>query len=96
MGWLLDKEKAPAETNPKYEEWYTDNCIILGWMFNSLDELVYNMFMHHRNVFDLQNALNKMYAHVYSDFCIFELYQDISYASQSTLGLSIADYFGYL
>ena len=61
-----------------------------------MDERVYNMFMYHRNVLDLWNALNKMYAHAHSDSRIFELYQDISHASQSVLGLSVADFFGYL
>ena len=96
IGWLLGKEQSPGESDPTYEEWYTDNCIILGWMFNSMDERVYNMFMYHRTVFDLWTALNQMYAHAHSDSRIFELYQDISHASQATLGLSVGDYFGYL
>ncbi|KAG5557146.1 hypothetical protein RHGRI_007420 [Rhododendron griersonianum] len=37
-----------------------------------------------------------MYAHAHSDARIFELYQDISHASQETLGLSVAVYFDYL
>lgn len=37
-----------------------------------------------------------MYAHAHNDACIFELYQDISHASQETLGLSVAEYFGCL
>ena len=96
LGWLLGKEISPAESDVKFEEWYTDNCIILGWMFNSMEERIYNMFMYHRNVFDLWTALNKMYAHAHCDSRVFELYQDISHASQSTLGLSVPDYFGYL
>ena len=58
IGWLLGKDKSPAESDPKYEEWYTNNYIILGWMFNSMDEHVYNMFMYHSNVFDHWTALN--------------------------------------
>ncbi|GFZ08908.1 hypothetical protein Acr_20g0007160 [Actinidia rufa] len=37
-----------------------------------------------------------MYAHARNESRIFELYRDISHAFQATLGLSIADYFGYL
>ena len=74
IGWLLGKEKSPGESDPKYEEWYTDNCIILGWMFNSMKERIYNMFMYHSTVLDLWTALNKMYAHAYNDSRKFELY----------------------
>ena len=37
-----------------------------------------------------------MYSHPQSNAHIFELYQEILHASQATLGLSVADYFGYL
>ncbi|GFZ13690.1 Rho GTPase activating protein with PAK-box/P21-Rho-binding domain-containing protein [Actinidia rufa] len=36
-----------------------------------------------------------MYAHARNESRIFELYRDISHASQPALGLSVADYFGY-
>ncbi|GFY90253.1 indole-3-acetic acid inducible 9 [Actinidia rufa] len=37
-----------------------------------------------------------MYAHARNESRIFELYRDISHASQPALGLLVADYFGYL
>ena len=79
--WLLGKEVQPDESDPKYDEWFTDNCIILGWMFNSMEEQIYTMFMYHNTVLGLWTALSKMYAHDHFDSCIFELYQDISHAS---------------
>ncbi|KAF8396921.1 hypothetical protein HHK36_018556 [Tetracentron sinense] len=44
----------------------------------------------------VEHALTKMYAHAHCDSRIFELYRDISHASQAALGFSIADFFGYL
>ena len=46
--WLLDKEVQPNESDPKYDEWFTENCIILGYMLNSMEEWIYTMFMYHR------------------------------------------------
>ena len=92
--WLLGKMEQPAETDPKYDEWYTDNCIILGWMFNSMKERIYHLFMYHTTIYGLQTALSKMYAHAHSDSRIFKLYQDISHAFQGNLGLTVSDYFG--
>ena len=65
-------------------------------MFNSMEERIYHLFMYYTTVYGLWTALSKMYAHVHSDSRVFELYHDISRASQAKLGLSVLDYFGYL
>ncbi|GFY95374.1 hypothetical protein Acr_10g0007590 [Actinidia rufa] len=94
--WILGKEPKPAESDPKFDEWVSDNCIILGWMFNSMEDRVYHMFMYHDTVHGLWTALTQMYAHARNESRIFELYREISHASQTSFGLSVADYFGYL
>ncbi|XP_057467808.1 uncharacterized protein LOC130757154 isoform X1 [Actinidia eriantha] len=94
--WILGKEPKPVESDPKFDEWVSDNCIILGWMFNSMEDRVYHMFMYHDTVHGLWTALTQMYAHARNESRIFELYREISHASQIILGLSVADYFGYL
>jgi hypothetical protein len=95
-GWLLGIEKQPDASDAKRIQWDMDNCTILGWMFNSMDERIYNTFMYHDTVNGLWTALCQMYAHARNDARIFELYQDVSHASQAALGLSVVDYFGYL
>ncbi|GFZ07959.1 hypothetical protein Acr_19g0008960 [Actinidia rufa] len=65
-------------------------------MFNSMEDRVYHMFMYHETVHGLWTALTQMYAHARNESRIFELYREISHASQTTLGLSVADFFGYL
>ena len=54
------------------------------------------MFMFHDIVSNLWTSLTQMYAHECNDSRIFELYRDVAQASQATLGLSVADYFGHL
>ena len=88
-GWLLGIEKQPAASDEKRIQWDMDNCTILGWMFNSMDERIYNTFMYHDTVNGLWTALCQMYAHARNDARIFELYQDVSHASQAALGLSV-------
>ena len=61
-----------------------------------MEERIYHMFMYHSIVHGLWTTLSKMYAHTPSDSRIFELYQEISHASQASLGLFVIDYFGYL
>ncbi|XP_057505543.1 uncharacterized protein LOC130788863 [Actinidia eriantha] len=94
--WILGKEPKPTESDPTFDEWVANNCIILGWMFNSMEDRVYHMFMYHDTVHGLWTALKQMYAHARNESRIFELYRDISHASQPALGLLVADYFGYL
>ena len=54
------------------------------------------MFMYHDTAHGLCTTLTHMCAHARNESRIFELYQKISHASQTTLGLFVADYFGYL
>ncbi|GFZ09690.1 hypothetical protein Acr_21g0002890 [Actinidia rufa] len=87
----------PATSNPTYPQWDIDNCTtILGWLFNSMEDMIYHIFIYNDNVNSLWTALSQMYAHAHHDFWIFELYLEIVRASQDTLGLSIADYFSFL
>ncbi|GFY92662.1 hypothetical protein Acr_08g0010580 [Actinidia rufa] len=65
-------------------------------MFNSMEDRVYHMFMYHDTVHGLWTALTQMYAHARNESRIFELYREISHASQTSFGLSVVDYFGYL
>ncbi|GFY80334.1 hypothetical protein Acr_01g0001430 [Actinidia rufa] len=44
----------------------------------------------------LWSSLTKMYAHAGNETRIFELYREIHQASQTSLSLSVADYFAYL
>ncbi|GFZ12658.1 hypothetical protein Acr_23g0010430 [Actinidia rufa] len=94
--WILGKELKSTKSDPQFDEWDADNCIILGWMINLVEDQVYHMFMYHDTVHGLWTALNQEYAHARNESRIFELYQDISPASQPTLGSSVADYFAYL
>ncbi|KAF8398650.1 hypothetical protein HHK36_014505 [Tetracentron sinense] len=83
--WILGKEPRSTASDPKVE-----------WMFNSMENRIYNMFLYHDIVHGLWIAMTKMYAHAHCDSRIFELYRDISHASQDAFGLSLADFFGYL
>ncbi|KAG5523985.1 hypothetical protein RHGRI_030852 [Rhododendron griersonianum] len=95
-GWLLETEKQPSVNDPKRAQWDIDNCTILGWFFNSMEEHIYNMFMYYDTAPRLWASLTQMYAHARNDIRIYELYQEISHASQETLKLSVAEFFGYL
>ena len=52
--------------------------------------------MYHDSVYGLWTALNQMYSHARNDVYFFELYYDVSHASQVALALSVVNYFGYL
>jgi hypothetical protein len=95
-GWLLGIEKQPVASDAKRIQWDMDNCTILGWIFNSMDECIYNTFMYHDIVNGLWTALCQMYAHARNDARIFELYQDVSHAFQAALGSIIGRLFWVL
>lgn len=68
---------------------HIEKCTIFCWFFNSTD-----MFMHHDTALCLWVALRQMYAHSRNDVHIFELYQEISHASQEALQLLVAELSG--
>ncbi|KAG5567467.1 hypothetical protein RHGRI_002876 [Rhododendron griersonianum] len=94
--WLLETEQQPQANDPKRAQWDIDNCTVLGWFFNSMEEHIYNMFMYCDTAPRLWAALTQMYAHARNDVRIYELYQEISHAKQEVLNLSVAEFFGYL
>ena len=74
FGWLWGTEKQPIVGHVKRTQWDMDNYTILGWLFNYMEERIYNTFMYHDSVYGLWIALNQMYAHACNDVRIFELY----------------------
>ncbi|KAG5544451.1 hypothetical protein RHGRI_017018 [Rhododendron griersonianum] len=94
--WQLETEQQPQANDPKRAQWDIDNCTVLGWFFNSMEEHIYNMFMYCDTAPRLWAALTQMYAHARNDVRIYELYQEISHAKQEVLNLSVAEFFGYL
>ncbi|GMQ10820.1 hypothetical protein CsSME_00053676 [Camellia sinensis var. sinensis] len=41
-GWLLETVTQPPADDPKRIQWDIDNCTLLGWLFNSIEEHIYN------------------------------------------------------
>ena len=74
FGWLWGTEKQPIVGHVKRTQWDMDNYTILGWLFNYMEERIYNTFMYHDLVYGLWTALNQIYAHARNDVRIFELY----------------------
>lgn len=94
--WLLESMVQPPDSDPKWVQWDIDNYTMLGWIFNSMEDLIYNIFMYCDTVPRLWSALSQMYANAQNNTCIFELYQDIYHVSQEAMDFSIAKFFGYL
>ncbi|KAK1265656.1 hypothetical protein QJS04_geneDACA014974 [Acorus gramineus] len=93
-GLLLGTIKKPTKTDATFNQWEINNCTVLGWLFNSMETQIYNMFMYHDTVDSLWAALKKTYGHARNDSRIYELYKDIAQATQGTQ--SVTDYFGFL
>ncbi|GFZ13064.1 structural maintenance of chromosomes (SMC) family protein [Actinidia rufa] len=95
-GWLLGTITKSNATDPKFVQWEIDNCTIFGWLFNSMEPLIYHVFMYHDMVPLLWSYLTKIYARARNEARIFEFYREIHQASQASLSLSVTDYFAYL
>ena len=86
-GWILGHHPKPTTFDPTYPQWSIDNCTILEWLFNSMEDKIYHMFIYNDTVHCLWAALSQMYEHAHHASRIFELYWEIARASQETLRL---------
>ncbi|GFY88928.1 hypothetical protein Acr_06g0008680 [Actinidia rufa] len=56
-GWILGHHLKPATSDPTYPQWDIDNCTILGWLFNSIEDRIYHMFIYNDTVHSPWTAL---------------------------------------
>ena len=61
-----------------------------------MKERIYHIFLYHDTIHGLWTFLTQMYAHEQNDSRIFELHREIAHASQTTLGILVANFFCYL
>ena len=61
-----------------------------------MEQRIYHMFLYDDTIHGLWTSLTQMHAHKQNDSWIFELHREIARASQTTLGVLITDFFGYL
>ena len=81
VGRLSGTEPKPNIGDPKLAQWDIDNYTILEWLFNSMEERIYHVFMYHDTVQSLWTSLTQLYAHKRNDAHIFELYRQIHQAA---------------
>ena len=89
VSWLLGTSPRPATGDSKVDQWDIDNYQILGWMFGSMEPQIFNMLMYHETIESLWTTLKTMYAHSRNEARLFELYQEVSHATQTSLSMSV-------
>ena len=60
--------------DPTYPQWDIDNYTILGWLFNSVEDIIFHMLIYNDTTHSMWIGLSQMYAHAHHDSRIFELY----------------------
>ena len=50
LGWLTGSNPKPADDNPRYSAWFSENCAILGWLFGSMEPSVCRIHQFHSSV----------------------------------------------
>ncbi|KAF9620881.1 hypothetical protein IFM89_015122, partial [Coptis chinensis] len=85
----------PAVTDEKkYTQWKKHNSMVIGWLFNSMDTPIVQMFLYHDFVYDLWSSLKETYSSKSNGSRVFQLYREVHSTSQGDR--SAAEYFAQL
>lgn len=95
IDWIVpNRIPRPAEIDTTFGTWFKNNCTIFGWFFNSVEAKVYELFVFYETIDLLWTTLTEMYSKTHNEVKIYELYQELSQATQGTM--SVTSYFGYV
>eukprot|EP00262_Sarcandra_glabra_P018129 TRINITY_DN6428_c0_g1_i2.p1 TRINITY_DN6428_c0_g1~~TRINITY_DN6428_c0_g1_i2.p1 ORF type:complete len:118 (+),score=3.20 TRINITY_DN6428_c0_g1_i2:148-501(+) len=63
LGLIRGSNAQPLSSDATFPQWEIDNYTVLSWLFASMEESIYTMFMFHETASQLWDALTQMYAH---------------------------------
>ena len=61
LGHINGQIKAPPERDTKFDEWQTNDSLVMSWIFNSMESQVYEIFAYSPTPRILWESMNKMY-----------------------------------
>ncbi|CAB4285957.1 unnamed protein product [Prunus armeniaca] len=75
MGYIRGKEKAPPETNPKYDKWYVENQKVKSWLLTSMTPEIMKCYISLKTTSEIWDALSMMFFDGTDEIRVFALSQ---------------------
>ncbi|KAF3773569.1 hypothetical protein EJ110_NYTH55035 [Nymphaea thermarum] len=61
-GYINGKIKVPVTTDPNYDEWKSENDMVMVWLLNSMEPSIANLFTYQDTAHRIWEALNELYS----------------------------------
>ncbi|CAL9000576.1 unnamed protein product, partial [Prunus brigantina] len=77
LGFINGNIPAPAVDDPKYEDWFCKDQLVMSWLLNSMEPQVAEIFSFFDSAQHLWTAVKEMYGNENNAARIFQLKKDI-------------------
>ncbi|XP_021808903.1 uncharacterized protein LOC110752531 [Prunus avium] len=94
LGFINGNIPAPAVDDPKYEDWFCKDQLVMSWLLNSMEPQVAEIFSFSDSAQHLWTAVKEMYGNQNNAARIFQLKKDIAGVNQD--GKSFIEHLGKL
>src|SRR4051812_35105316 len=94
MGYLRGSIKAPAEDDPKYDDWFSEDQKVKSWLLSSMKPEIMKRYIWLHISKEIWDSLKTFYFDENDESRIYSLNQKVSRLRQD--GRSLAIYFGEL
>ncbi|KAL5729782.1 hypothetical protein ACHQM5_002683 [Ranunculus cassubicifolius] len=91
LGYITGKSQAPAEADPSYEKWETDNLTVMSWLINSMEPHIRRGFLFLNTAKEIWDSASQTYSQQKNIARVYQLKQKISNLRQGEM--SLADYY---
>ena len=73
LGYLNGEIKPPAADDPKYQQWRSENSVVIAWLINSMEPILGKPFMFLPTAHDVWEAVRETYSDLENYSQLFEL-----------------------
>lgn len=94
LGFINGTLNQPEENSEDYEDWCTVNCMIVCWIFNSIDQELRKSISYRETAYALWEDIRQQFS-LGNGIKIYQIKSEISDCKQKA-GESVMDYYGRL
>ena len=94
MGYINGLIKEPQKEDSKYEDWESENILVMNWILNSMEPLISKSFRYRTTAYDLWTATEMAYSWKKDHARIYSLTRELAQFKQGDR--SLGDYYATL
>ena len=94
LGYITGTKKAPVETDPTYEDWDSENNLVMSWLVNSMEDHISRGLMFCKTAKEIWDSLAESYSQKHDLALVYQLDRECAFMQQGSM--TIEEYWGKL